>query len=441
MQKKYCFIISLCICIFLCCVTAIAADGLSVSEFDYSDVSVTVSGSIGNGGIKTAAVYIIPEGDNIDALSDSNSPVFADVINTNSNGAFSYKIKFSKDPSEFDYGTYDVYVYSKEPGGVLTDSFTYLSPQQIEDGIKEGILNEVKSNSTWQGMKASILGQNQNGEVINDNFAWINPDVSVYNTLNNQDALFAELFRLKSTINTFDDIADTFESVARDLKSKENQQILNQGSKPSVGGTSFGGSSSVMTDTPQKEDEGNSSISFANVFSDMDNHWAKTYATSLAKQGIINGYEDGTYRPDVPVTRAELAKIIVGAFDIKTTGVNTFDDVSDSDWFYSYVNSAAASGIVNGFDGRFSPNNNVTRQDAALMLYRAISLTNNLGIGYTFFADEVDIAAYAAQEVSALAEIGIITGNDKNEFMPTSNLTRAEAAALISRAADYIEAH
>ncbi|MBR5518421.1 MAG: hypothetical protein IKV86_05270, partial [Clostridia bacterium] len=168
MQKKYCFIISLCICIFLCCVTALAADGVNVSEFDYSDVSVTVSGSIGNGGIKSAAIYIMPEGENIDGLSDSNPPLYADVLSTNSNGTFSYKIKFSKDPSEFDYGTYVVYVYSRELGEVLSDSFTYLSPEQIENGIKEGILNEVKSALTWQGMKASILGQNENGEVVND---------------------------------------------------------------------------------------------------------------------------------------------------------------------------------------------------------------------------------------------------------------------------------
>ena len=159
MQKKYCFIISLCICIFLCCVTAIAADGVNVSEFDYSDISVTVSGSIGNGGIKYAAIYIMPEGENIDGLSDSNPPLYADVVSTNSNGAFSYKIKFSKDPNEFDYGTYVVYVYSKELGEVLTDSFTYLSPQQIEDGIKNEILAEVKSAKTWQGMKSIILGE------------------------------------------------------------------------------------------------------------------------------------------------------------------------------------------------------------------------------------------------------------------------------------------
>ena len=440
MQKKYCFIISLCICIFLCCVTALAADGVNVSEFDYSDVSVTVSGSIGNGGIKSAAIYIMPEGENIDGLSDSNPPLYADVLSTNSNGTFSYKIKFSKDPSEFDYGTYVVYVYSRELGEVLSDSFTYLSPEQIENGIKEGILNEVKSALTWQGMKASILGQNENGEVVNDNFAWINPDISVYNTLKNKDAVFTELFRIKSDITTLEDVADKFEAAARDLSIKENQRPQTPGSGASVGGASFGGSSSVMSDTPAKEDT-NNPASNANAFSDMDNHWAKSYALSLAKQGVINGYEDGTYRPDTAVTRAELAKIIIGAFDVNTSGINTFADVSDSDWFATYVSSAAASGIVTGFDGRFNPNNNVTRQDAALMLYRAISLTNKLGIGYTFFADETQIAAYAAQEVSALAEIGIITGNDKNQFMPNSNLTRAEAAALISRAADYIEAH
>lgn len=440
MQKKYCFIISLCICIFLCCVTALAADGVNVSEFDYSDVSVTVSGSIGNGGIKSAAIYIMPEGENIDGLSDSNPPLYADVLSTNSNGAFSYKIKFSKDPSEFDYGTYAVYVYSRELSEVLTDSFTYLSPQQIEDGIKDGILNEIKSASTWQGMKASILGQNENGEVVNDNFAWINPDLSVYNTLKNKDALFTELFRVKSNITTLDDVADNFESIARDLSLKENQPPQTPGSRPSVGGASFGGSSSVMSDTPAKEDT-NNPASDANVFSDMDDHWAKSYVESLAKQGIINGHTDGTYRPDMPVSRAELAKIIVGAFNIKTAGTNAFYDVSDSDWFAPYVSSASASGIVTGFEGNFNPNSSVTRQDAALMLYRAISLTNKLGIGYTFFADETQIAAYAAQEVSALAEIGIITGNDKNEFMPKSNLTRAEAAALISRAADYTEAH
>lgn len=416
----------------------------TAGEFDYDNLSVKLSGTIGDGGIKTGAVYIVKSGDDISALSDGNLPLYAGRVTTDGDGRFALDVKFMSDGTAFDYGTYDAYLYSRSLDKAQKVSFAYLSPEQILDGKKQAVLDAVEESSTWQGMKAVILGEDMDGEVINDNFELIDPDTSDYSRLKNKEKLFTQMFKDKGNIKTFDDIADEFERIAEKLYKEENKSSGGSSGSSSgggfSGGGSFGASKPVMSTTKtdvETPSQGDVDISFT----DINDHWAQKYALALAKNGIINGYDDGTFRPDNKVTRAELAKIIVGAFNVKSAGTSDFADVTPGAWYVPYIDAASSSGIVTGYNGNFNPDSAVTRQDAAIMLYRAISLTHKLGIGYTFFADETSIASYAAEMVSALAEIGIITGNESNEFMPENNLTRAEASALISRAADYIAAH
>ena len=98
----------------------------------------------------------------------------------------------------------------------------------------------------------------------------------------------------------------------------------------------------------------------------------------------------------------------------------------------------AKMGIVNGYEGMFRPLDKISRQDAAIVIYNAIS-----GAGYTLdgekaFDDTSDISDYAKASVSALAANGVINGSDGN-FLPLNTLTRAEAVKLIENLLNYIQ--
>ncbi len=118
-------------------------------------------------------------------------------------------------------------------------------------------------------------------------------------------------------------------------------------------------------------------IAFAEDYSDVAS--TANYADAvnlLSNLGIITGYEDGTFRPDNTITRAETATIMVrmlGMDDNITQGDSTFTDVSASDWFSGYVNKAWEAGIINGMgDGTFAPNENVTYEQVVKMLVCAL---------------------------------------------------------------------
>ena len=175
----------------------------------------------------------------------------------------------------------------------------------------------------------------------------------------------------------------------------------------------------------------------------MSGHWGQKYAEALVARGVVNGYADGSFRGDSPITRAELTKIVVEALNIPATSGKTFGDVDAASWYADYVSRAATAGVVNGFeDGSFAPDRSVTRQDAVLMVYRAMKLSQELPEGFKFFADEKDIQDYASEAIRCLGDLGIITGNGKaNQFLPQNNITRAEMAAVVCRALDYMESH
>ena len=76
-------------------------------------------------------------------------------------------------------------------------------------------------------------------------------------------------------------------------------------------------------------------------FSDISGHWAESTIIKWQDKGILNGYEDGTFRPDDPITRAELAKIITLAFDLTETAELSYNDLDTAAWYYPYVQTGA----------------------------------------------------------------------------------------------------
>ncbi len=170
-----------------------------------------------------------------------------------------------------------------------------------------------------------------------------------------------------------------------------------------------------------------------NTFDDVKkSHWAYEYIENLASKNIINGYNNYFY-PDNNVTRAEFVKILCTAFGTEKSDENIFADVGKNDWFRPYVCGAAKAGLVLGSDGRFNPNDAITREDACVMLYRFAKYSGKefSSAEPISFNDESDISSYASEAVSALSSGGIVNGVGGNLFAPKANTTRAAATKII----------
>ncbi len=170
----------------------------------------------------------------------------------------------------------------------------------------------------------------------------------------------------------------------------------------------------------------------AGGFIDIKGHWARDAIINLVERGVVEGYGDYTFRPDAPLLRAEAVTMIVRAFGLEQQRSVSYKDVPIRHWAYQSILRATAAGIVQGYpDGTFRPDNQVTRVEMAQMLGNAMKLTplaENPGFK--------DIAAdyWAAGMLAALKKNGILTGYPDGTFRPNETATRAEFANLLYKA-------
>lgn len=211
----------------------------------------------------------------------------------------------------------------------------------------------------------------------------------------------------------------------------KNDIPSDRGPGSSSGGSSGGGKNTVVkTDAPKVEK--NQAATFSDFSS---NHWAYSAVMNLSEKSVINGYEDGSFRPENSVTRAEFIKMIVTATGgIEKSAQCDFSDVSENDWFYEAVATGYKNKLITGSDGTFRPFDTITRQEAATIIYRRL-----LGMNVQpeairdahIFNDESLIADYAKNAIDALYKNGIINGVSDSEFKPLEGCTRAQSAMLI----------
>jgi hypothetical protein len=177
-------------------------------------------------------------------------------------------------------------------------------------------------------------------------------------------------------------------------------------------------------------------------FKDMEGHWAEEIVNDLGSRLVLTGTDSDTFGPDIEITRAEFAAIIVKALGLMRpdTGKEVFSDVDRDDWYFDAVSIAYEHGIVKGFNGAFKPEAKITREEAMTMLSRAMDiakLENNLSGDMqnallASFADGDKVASWARNSVAACLDREIIIGLNNN-IMPKKNITRAETAVMISR--------
>lgn len=165
--------------------------------------------------------------------------------------------------------------------------------------------------------------------------------------------------------------------------------------------------------------------------SDIDGSWAKEVILAGVEAGYINGYGDGTFRPNEPVTRAQFAKMLNNAIGAKNAAAVSFADVTAGAWYYDEVRKAVSAQYIAGYnDNTFRPDRTITRQEAAVMLSRLVTEpTEKKSSGD--FADSAAIDAWARDSVDLVYAKGYMKGDNHNDFDPKGNLTRAQAAQLI----------
>lgn len=206
-----------------------------------------------------------------------------------------------------------------------------------------------------------------------------------------------------------------------------------------AGGGSSGGSTGGTTAVPETPDDTEDVV--VPVFADLDGYdWAKEAITVLSAIGVVNGKTETTFDPAANVTRAEFAKLIVTAFGLEAEegDAYTFTDVAADDWFAEYVKVAGLNGIISGYeDGSFKPNANISREEMCVMLARALE-AYELEATENTFADGTEISDWAKDAVNKLSANGVLTGKDDNKFAPADTATRAESAVVIYRAISLI---
>ncbi|WP_168121599.1 S-layer homology domain-containing protein [Paenibacillus sp. HB172176] len=166
--------------------------------------------------------------------------------------------------------------------------------------------------------------------------------------------------------------------------------------------------------------------------------WAKDAIEGMAARTMIEGVGEGKFDPDGSVTRAQFITMLMNAFDLNDpAAVTKFADVLPATWYYTPVASAEQLGIVEGkSESFFGIDDPVSRQDMAVMLFRAMKVLNLQLEGkaeQAVFADQSSISPYAVQAVRSMQEAGIIQGVGEGKFAPEAQATRAQAAVIIYR--------
>ena len=166
-------------------------------------------------------------------------------------------------------------------------------------------------------------------------------------------------------------------------------------------------------------------------YSDIEGHWAESQIVKWLEKGLAGGYPDGTFRPDTNISRAEFAALIVKAFNLEPGEGVVFDDTANH-WARDAIKTANYHGMVSGYsDKSFGPNDPVTREQIAVMIVNATKV--NSTEGGKEFTDSSQIAAWAREAVAKATAAGLIGGYPDGSFRPKNNATRAEAVVILER--------
>lgn len=170
------------------------------------------------------------------------------------------------------------------------------------------------------------------------------------------------------------------------------------------------------------------------TYGDTAGHWAESSIERWSAYGIIQG-SNGQFDPNGQLTCAQLATILAKLLKLPAAKDAGFTDNTADAWYYDAINRCAAAGILNGNgDGTVTPEAPITRERAMVMLARALGIEPIRKPDLTKYTDAAQVSAYAQGYVAALIEAGIVGGVTADELAPQANINRASTVTILDRA-------
>lgn len=198
--------------------------------------------------------------------------------------------------------------------------------------------------------------------------------------------------------------------------------------------------------------KGNSAYAFvrnSSSFSDVTSHWAASAINTLTRKFIVEGRTTTKFAPQSAITRGEFATYIAKGLGLSgdRNAAAAYTDLNENTAMGAYIGAASTAGIVTGnTDGSFKPNNPITRQEMAVMMVRAakavdvtISLPSSAASYLTKYTDRGKISSYAQTDVAKAVSAGIMNGKTNTTMSPLANATRAEGAVMLMRLLQHIK--
>jgi hypothetical protein len=191
------------------------------------------------------------------------------------------------------------------------------------------------------------------------------------------------------------------------------------------------------TDTPAKDSGAAGVAKGSTPLKDIEGHWAQTYIEDLYAKKIISGADESHYNPNKPITRAEFTKVVVNMYNIPKQADGTFTpsfkDVKEGEWYASYVQAAYDKGLVEGFNNKtFNPNKPITRAEAMKILLEASGKVIPVLTQESDKFKDIYLKDWYAKYVIYAAENGIVNGYEDGTFGPNKPITRGEVAKIAS---------
>lgn len=176
-----------------------------------------------------------------------------------------------------------------------------------------------------------------------------------------------------------------------------------------------------------------STLAYGSSFHDTTSHAANVYIQKFADKGFINGYPDGTFRPDNPITRAEVAMILSKISFHSIEADTGFKDIKEDDWYYHAVIDSAKGGVISGYTNKtFQPEKNITRFEAITLLSKLVR-TENYNSVQLPYADTDAIPSWASPAVRNLYAAKIITDYPNHQINGNEAITRGEIVTMITK--------
>ncbi|NIK77236.1 beta-xylosidase [Paenibacillus castaneae] len=166
--------------------------------------------------------------------------------------------------------------------------------------------------------------------------------------------------------------------------------------------------------------------------SDVSGHWAEKDFTAWQEKELITGYADGSFKPDQAINRAEFVTLVNRVFNFVEESEISFADVPSTSYFYHDIKKAVAAGYIAGYnDGTARPKEPISRQEAAVILYRVFHL-NSKAAGNSSLTDIASLPEWSKTAVQTIVAEGYVNGYKDQTFKASKNITRAEAIRMMN---------